>query len=81
MPVLAVGAAFDYHAGLLAEPAEWIQRCGLQWAHRLAGDPKRLWKRYLILNPRYLARLGYQMLRRNPRTRPAVAPEAEKLYG
>lgn len=53
MPALAVGAAFDFHAGLQAEPPEWVQRAGLQWAQRLLASPRRLWRRYLILNPRY----------------------------
>jgi exopolysaccharide biosynthesis WecB/TagA/CpsF family protein len=63
MPCLAVGAAFDYHAGLVAAPPAWVQRAGLQWAARLLRDPRRLWRRYLVLNPRYawrvvLARVG-----------------------
>lgn len=57
MPVIAVGAAFDYHAGLVDEPPRWIQDRGLQWAYRLAQDPKRLWRRYLVLSPDYLTRL------------------------
>lgn len=53
MPCVAVGAAFDFHAGLASEPPAWVQRAGLQWLHRLLSDPRRLWRRYLILNPRY----------------------------
>jgi exopolysaccharide biosynthesis WecB/TagA/CpsF family protein len=55
MPLMAVGAAFDFHAGLATEPPAWVQRAGLQWAQRLVADPIRLWRRYLILNPRYVA--------------------------
>ena len=55
MPLMAVGAAFDFHAGLATEPPAWVQRAGLQWAQRLVANPKRLWRRYLILNPRYVA--------------------------
>ena len=62
MPLLAVGAAFDFHAGLAKEPPAWIQRAGLQWAQRLVANPKRLWRRYLILNPRYVARVLTQKL-------------------
>ncbi len=54
MPTIAVGAAFDFHAGLQPEPPEWVQRAGLQWLQRLIGDPRRLWRRYLILNPRFV---------------------------
>jgi N-acetylglucosaminyldiphosphoundecaprenol N-acetyl-beta-D-mannosaminyltransferase len=55
MPLMAVGAAFDFHAGLATEPPAWVQRAGLQWAQRLVANPKRLWRRYLILNPRFVA--------------------------
>ncbi len=54
MPTIAVGAAFDFHAGLRPEPPAWVQRAGLQWLQRLLGDPRRLWRRYVILNPRYV---------------------------
>jgi N-acetylglucosaminyldiphosphoundecaprenol N-acetyl-beta-D-mannosaminyltransferase len=60
MPLLAVGAAFDYHAGQLRRPPAWMQRRGLEWLWRLSLEPGRLWKRYLLLNPAYLARLGAQ---------------------
>ena len=60
MPLLAVGAAFDYHAGLLKNPPEWMQRYALEWLWRLGLEPKRLWKRYVLLNPAYLARLAAQ---------------------
>jgi N-acetylglucosaminyldiphosphoundecaprenol N-acetyl-beta-D-mannosaminyltransferase len=60
MPVLAVGAAFDYHAGLVNEPPAWIQRAGLQWFYRLVQEPTRLWRRYLLLNPMFLTLLGLQ---------------------
>ncbi|MEU8180478.1 WecB/TagA/CpsF family glycosyltransferase [Micromonospora sp. NPDC049044] len=57
MPLMAVGAAFDYHAGLLRQPPRWMQRAGLEWFWRLGLEPKRLWRRYVILNPAYLSRL------------------------
>jgi exopolysaccharide biosynthesis WecB/TagA/CpsF family protein len=60
MPLLAVGAAFDYHAGLLRRPPSWMQKYSLEWLWRLGLEPARLWKRYLILNPAYLARLSAQ---------------------
>lgn len=53
IPVIAVGAAFDYHAGLLKEAPPWMQRLGLQWVHRLIQEPRRLWRRYLLLNSAY----------------------------
>jgi exopolysaccharide biosynthesis WecB/TagA/CpsF family protein len=62
MPLLAVGAAFDYHAGQLRRPPSWMQGAGLEWLWRLGLEPGRLWKRYLLLNPNYLARLAAQKL-------------------
>ena len=60
MPIMAVGAAFDYHAGQLRKPPAWMQARGLEWLWRLGLEPRRLWRRYLILNPAYLARLTAQ---------------------
>ena len=60
MPLLAVGAAFDYHAGLLKNPPAWMQKYALEWLWRLGLEPKRLWKRYILLNPAYLVRLAAQ---------------------
>lgn len=62
MPVVAVGAAFDYHAGLLTEPPPLVQRMGLQWADRLLREPRRLWKRYILLGPAFVALLVAQAL-------------------
>jgi len=57
--LIAVGAAFDMHAGLIRQAPRWIQRSGLEWAFRLAQEPRRLAYRYLVLNPRFvLAVLG-----------------------
>jgi exopolysaccharide biosynthesis WecB/TagA/CpsF family protein len=64
MPCVAVGAAFDFHAGLAKEPPAWVQRAGLQWAQRLMRSPRRLWRRYVILNPRYATRVVAQRLGR-----------------
>jgi N-acetylglucosaminyldiphosphoundecaprenol N-acetyl-beta-D-mannosaminyltransferase len=72
-PLLAVGAAFDYHAGQLRNPPPWMQRHGLEWLWRLGLEPGRLWRRYLLLNPAYLARLGAQRSRLWRATPPAPA--------
>jgi exopolysaccharide biosynthesis WecB/TagA/CpsF family protein len=63
VPLLAVGAAFDYHAGQLREPPAWMQRRGLEWLWRFGLEPRRLWRRYVLLNPAYLARLAGQKSR------------------
>lgn len=54
LPVLAVGAAFDFHAGTLPMAPRWMQNSGLEWLYRLIQEPGRLWKRYLHLNPLYV---------------------------
>jgi exopolysaccharide biosynthesis WecB/TagA/CpsF family protein len=74
MPVLAVGAAFEYHAGLRAEPPSWVQRAGLQWLWRLGSDPRRLWRRYLGTNPAFVAGVLRQKLSSKP---PALADTVE----
>ena len=61
VPVLiGVGAAFDFHAGLKRQAPRWMQRSGLEWLFRLATEPRRLWRRYLINNPSFLWRLLLQ---------------------
>lgn len=52
--MLGVGAVFDFYAGNLAECPIWLQKIGLEWLYRLYREPRRLWKRYLILNPRFI---------------------------
>jgi N-acetylglucosaminyldiphosphoundecaprenol N-acetyl-beta-D-mannosaminyltransferase len=55
-PVLVgVGAAFDFHAGLIPQAPDWMQSGGLEWAYRLAHEPRRLWPRYVRYNPRFVA--------------------------
>ncbi len=55
-PVLVgVGAAFDFHAGLVPQAPDLIQRLGLEWAYRLLHEPRRLWKRYARYNPLFVA--------------------------
>lgn len=82
MPVLAVGAAFDFHAGNLAQAPSFLQRRGLEWAFRLCIEPRRLWRRYLFLNPYYLYLVFCQLtgLRRfDPES--GTAPKQELSYG
>jgi exopolysaccharide biosynthesis WecB/TagA/CpsF family protein len=61
MPLIAVGAAFDFHAGTLPQAPAQLQRLGFEWAFRLAKEPHRLWRRYLLLNPLYLTYLALQL--------------------
>jgi exopolysaccharide biosynthesis WecB/TagA/CpsF family protein len=60
LPVLAVGAAFDFHAGTLKQAPAPLQKAGLEWLYRLIQEPRRLWRRYLYLNPAYVALLVAQ---------------------
>ena len=52
--LIGVGAAFDFHAGLKTQAPRWMQRSGLEWLFRLATEPRRLWKRYLVNNPAFV---------------------------
>jgi len=63
MPVIAIGAAFPFIAGLIPQAPEWMQNHGLEWLFRLISEPRRLWKRYLFLNPLYVFLICLQSLR------------------
>jgi N-acetylglucosaminyldiphosphoundecaprenol N-acetyl-beta-D-mannosaminyltransferase len=82
VPMVAVGAAFDYLAGDTAEPPRLAQRLGLQWLYRLVQEPRRLWRRYTVLNAEYVGRLllQYTGLSR-PRPSEATPPVAVARYG
>ena len=62
LPMLAVGAAFDFHAGLVQQAPPALQRAGLEWLYRLSREPTRLWRRYLTITPRYLPLIATQAL-------------------
>jgi N-acetylglucosaminyldiphosphoundecaprenol N-acetyl-beta-D-mannosaminyltransferase len=68
-PVLiGVGAAFDFHAGIVPQAPIWLQEAGLEWAYRLVREPRRLWRRYLRYNPRFVAAFAMQFARHRGRT-------------
>jgi N-acetylglucosaminyldiphosphoundecaprenol N-acetyl-beta-D-mannosaminyltransferase len=52
--MVGVGAAFDFHTGRVKQAPHWMQRSGLEWFYRLCKEPRRLWRRYLRNNPRFL---------------------------
>lgn len=56
-----VGAAFDFHAGLIPQAPALMQKCGLEWFYRLYKEPKRLWRRYLKNNPVFIIRALLQL--------------------
>jgi N-acetylglucosaminyldiphosphoundecaprenol N-acetyl-beta-D-mannosaminyltransferase len=82
IPIVAVGAAFDFHAGTLAQAPPGLQRFGLEWLYRLAHEPRRLWRRYVLLNPLYVAMVaaqGTRLLRITDRS--ASPPSREMNFG
>lgn len=60
--LVCVGAAFDFHAGTVPQAPKWMQRIGMEWFFRLVREPRRLWRRYMILNPLYVILLLFQWL-------------------
>jgi N-acetylglucosaminyldiphosphoundecaprenol N-acetyl-beta-D-mannosaminyltransferase len=64
---IGVGAAFDFHAGLIPQAPAWMQRAGLEWLFRLAQEPRRLWRRYLNYNPRFVVGFARQWTRERVR--------------
>jgi N-acetylglucosaminyldiphosphoundecaprenol N-acetyl-beta-D-mannosaminyltransferase len=67
--LIGVGAAFDFHAGQVHQAPAWMQRNGLEWLFRLAVEPARLWRRYLLITPRFLPLWAFQKLRSGHRAR------------
>jgi N-acetylglucosaminyldiphosphoundecaprenol N-acetyl-beta-D-mannosaminyltransferase len=60
--MLGVGAAYDFIAGSKKHAPRWMQRVGLEWLFRLLSEPKRLWKRYLQQNPRFIYYFSKQLI-------------------
>jgi N-acetylglucosaminyldiphosphoundecaprenol N-acetyl-beta-D-mannosaminyltransferase len=66
--LLCVGAAFDFVSGAKRRAPQWMQRAGLEWLYRLLSEPKRLWHRYLIGNPTFVAGVLWDFVRGRRRT-------------
>jgi exopolysaccharide biosynthesis WecB/TagA/CpsF family protein len=82
MPLIAVGAAYDFHAGNLAKSPEFLSRIGLEWLFRLSMEPGRLWQRYVLLNPLYIWLFLLQALKiKKFDPKDATPPHEEVLYG
>jgi exopolysaccharide biosynthesis WecB/TagA/CpsF family protein len=62
---VCVGAAFDFHAGVVPMAPAWMQKRGLEWLFRLCRDPRRLWRRYLLTNTQFALKLGHALLARS----------------
>ncbi|MEX0326955.1 MAG: WecB/TagA/CpsF family glycosyltransferase [Puniceicoccaceae bacterium] len=59
--MVGVGAAFDFHAGAVAQAPAFLQKLGLEWAYRLYREPRRLYRRYLVTNPVFIGRAMRQL--------------------
>lgn len=82
MPLLAVGAAFDFHAGMLPQAPTWMQDNGLEWLFRLLQEPRRLWERYLVLGPAYLMAVAREaFLARKTTALMPTGNEPKESYG
>ena len=81
MPALAVGAAFPFIAGEVRQAPRWIQDMGMEWFFRLCMEPRRLWRRYVYLNPAYVTLLTLQLLGLRRYDTSGVSPSQELLYG
>jgi N-acetylglucosaminyldiphosphoundecaprenol N-acetyl-beta-D-mannosaminyltransferase len=82
LPVIAVGAAFDFHAGTVPEAPSALQGAGLEWLYRLSKEPRRLWRRYALLNPLYVAMITAQATGlRDFEASPGTQPTEEMNYG
>lgn len=58
--LFGVGAAFDFHAGIVKRAPLWMQKSGLEWLFRLLSEPRRLWRRYVIMAPKFLVQVLLQ---------------------
>jgi N-acetylglucosaminyldiphosphoundecaprenol N-acetyl-beta-D-mannosaminyltransferase len=81
MPILSVGAAFPFLAGMVPQAPLWMQDAGLEWLFRLVTEPRRLWRRYVYLNPAYLFLVAMQALRVSKFQTQERRPIDEVLYG
>jgi exopolysaccharide biosynthesis WecB/TagA/CpsF family protein len=82
IPTIAVGAAFNFHSGLLPQAPPLLQRWGLEWFYRLLREPRRLWRRYVLLNPAFLALVTLQALNiHHVEAEELEPPQGQILYG
>ncbi|MCZ7559971.1 MAG: WecB/TagA/CpsF family glycosyltransferase [Burkholderiaceae bacterium] len=78
--MVGVGAAFDFHAGIVRRAPTWMRSIGLEWLFRLGQEPRRLWRRYLTYNTRFMAHAVMQLAglgRSWPRKSPGTSIESD----
>ena len=81
LPVLAVGAAFPFLAGKISQAPQWMQDRGSEWLFRLVTEPRRLWRRYVFLNPAYILLIILQLVSLKQFPTEGRQPSTELLYG
>lgn len=59
--LFGVGAAFDFHSGALKRAPRWMRESGFEWLHRLLSEPRRLWRRYIVLAPSFVVRVIWEL--------------------
>jgi N-acetylglucosaminyldiphosphoundecaprenol N-acetyl-beta-D-mannosaminyltransferase len=69
--LIGVGAAFDFHSGAVTRAPKWMQQSGLEWLHRLLSEPRRLWRRYLVIAPAFILKIvreeiGFLLAKKSP---------------
>lgn len=69
--LIGVGAAFDFHSGAVTRAPKWMQKSGFEWLHRLLSEPRRLWRRYLVIAPSFVVRIvreeiGFRLAKMRP---------------
>lgn len=63
--IISIGAVFDFYAGTVPRAPAWMRRIGFEWLHRLVREPRRLWRRYLVSGPIFVALVWrYRRVRR-----------------
>jgi len=73
--LIGVGAAFDYHAGTRRRAPAWLQEHGLEWLYRLAAEPRRLMRRYLVTNTLFMVGISLQLMQEK------LASKSQRWHG
>jgi len=76
--LIGVGAAFDFHSGAVKRAPKWMQKSGFEWLHRLLSEPRRLWRRYLVIAPAFVVKIvreetGFRLAEKRPLNSPIAA--------
>jgi len=75
---IGVGGLFDYYSGNIPRAPLWMRKSGLEWVFRLTQEPARLWKRYLIGNFTFMARISLDWLLSSKKVQPSKSDPASR---